>query len=273
VELPEDVKLALSRLRLPGRRSANDAYEALLKYLISEARINQIAGCEGQTLAELQASFQLLPLGTRFALQSADAVMLREDVSRELFLVEVKPFALDLVQAAVALRDSRRRAEVGSVFDREVARIFAERFPLVPEPASEAPPSLAGLTVVGSFEVGGRLVRVDSATRLGAVELLDRHGQSIRNVSVHFSLDEFAPVAVGSELSLEFLVGTAKAQPAGVRFWKSRTHAPPVEIQDRVSTTPGTVPVYYDDDTVYFHDDEGEPNAVAGLRDVELETV
>lgn len=266
MELSEDIKRAFSRLRLPSHRSTEDAYEAL-KCLATDERIDLVAGYEGQSLEELQASFQLLPLGTRLALDTARAIRLHDDGERDFYHVEVLPFALDVVQAAVAHRDARQRTEAGSVFDAEVARIWRERFELVPEPHPDTPTVLPkDYELVGTFEVAGELADVDQATHMAAIRVLGNDGRQLPNVSIHYVFNKDARFVVGSKLNLDFEVGIP---PSAKRSKYRRFEMGP--LRQLVESTPGTLMVHCSADQVVFNDDDGEPNAVAALRDVEAD--
>lgn len=62
--------------------------------------VSILARYEGQTLDELNATFELLPLGTRLALDQVGALELLDNEGEGKYGVQVLPFALDLVAAA-----------------------------------------------------------------------------------------------------------------------------------------------------------------------------
>lgn len=264
MDVSEEIREALARLRRPGRPRGKDATAALR--VLDDERIMMLARFEGQSLPELEVSLQLLPLGTRLFMQTAGAITLHDD-GGTYFRVEAHEFALDMVAAAVEWQAQRRRQESGSVFEEEVARALTERFALETD-AAAVPQDLAGaVEVVGTFKAMGRLASVDERTCIGAIEVLTGSGRQIRNARVHYKFDNDRTFPVGGTLQLSFLVGLPKHRH--LPPWHSRGAT--TRVDELVVSTPGLVRMKYDKlpttGLVSFTEDP-EPNAVAELLEV-----
>ncbi|GAB4002260.1 hypothetical protein [Nocardioides ultimimeridianus] len=263
MDVSEEMREVLDRLRHRKRKDGRDAAAAIRP--LDDNRIMMLARYEGQSLPELQVSFQLLPIGTRLYLESVGAITLH-DVGDTYFRVDVHEFALDLVAAAVDRQAARRRQESGSLFEKEVARVLSDRFTLKSD-STATPQDLAGaVDVLGTFKAPGRLASVDESTHIGAIEVLDESGHQIRDVRVRYRFSASGMVPVGGKLQLSFVVGLPKNAGGSWRHGRST-----VTVADLVSSTPGVVRVKYDKfptaGLISFTEDP-EPNAVAELLDV-----
>ncbi len=82
-----------------GKRHARRELEGVLAVLRPH-NVQTLARFSGQTLDELDATFELLPIGTRLALDRAGALQLLDDEGGARFGVKALPVSVELVQLA-----------------------------------------------------------------------------------------------------------------------------------------------------------------------------
>jgi hypothetical protein len=143
----------LSRL-LPGRKAKGGgsltADEALDRLPPNLREL--LARLAGQTLCDLQVTLQLLPLGSRLALDTVGAARLDDDPVDGRYRLKVLPFCVDLVKAAAlraeraseqGLGDSRTDQELANALEGQPPKAEAQIWPVSDDP-SEALESLQG---------------------------------------------------------------------------------------------------------------------------------
>ncbi len=82
-----------------GKRRTRQELQGALTAL-RPGNVRTLARFSGQTLDELDATFELLPIGTRLALDRAGALQLLDDEGGARFGVKALPVSVELVQLA-----------------------------------------------------------------------------------------------------------------------------------------------------------------------------
>jgi hypothetical protein len=229
--LLEDLREAFGRARWPRPSSESYDPERALDQLTPDIVLT-LARLVGQTVDELSASFELLPVGTRLALSNAGAIQLRDE-DGEHFALRALPTAPELVTAA-----AERVADASSVATNgdlraELKRISAERIAAEQRFAVEEPPAdlvvaaalssddsaehlihaaEASSVLVGVVRARALAEEIDPSRGIGWLSLKDVHYEHACPVRVAFPLAAArSALAPGADATVMFAVRRARA--------------------------------------------------------------
>lgn len=258
-----------------AKRSRRDEPALVRAMEILDDKVDLLANFDGQSLDDLRATFQLLPLGTRAALEQADAIVQYDNGDAQ-FWVEVLPLAERIVEEAVARQSERDLAESKPLIDEEVQRIWNERFQVsdvTPATVASQTDSELGklLDVVGMIEVMGRVRDVDPVSKSGGFTVLKKDGGEITQVSSGPATSNITSLKVGQEVCLRFVVGLPKSNGS---WFKRRADLSAKRVRAELSDRPGMLLARYSSitdegpKTVAFTNDEADSNAVVRLSEV-----
>jgi hypothetical protein len=212
----EDLKDAFTRAKSSkSRQGARATTEALDQ--LRETTVTEIARFAGQSLEELDATFELLPLGTRLALEQVGALELI-DSAGDTFGVRVRPFAVDLVNAAnervMASAAPAEREDLETRVNDLVDEEGAVDLALEPVAATstrddEDEPE----RLLGTVRAWAIAEAIDDQSRLGVLRILDpddtnRPAESLPAVT--FALDRATGVIVNGMTAKVELVVTSR---------------------------------------------------------------
>jgi hypothetical protein len=272
----EELREAFARARQPRPRNAMIVEHALEQ--LGDAKAAMLAGYLGQTLDELETTFQLLPLGSRLALEQVGALDQSENSDSQ-FRVRVLPFAEELVEGADLRLTQEVEGDHGEPLREELARISAERASskvaftvekLDSDTIHEVAASLLPAEFVGRVRALARAERVNGNTRIGLLSLVEPSGNFSRApISISCRIPELSDFpGSGETVDVEFEVALPKGKP-----FASLLHSRPRKLSQAlkasVDSVPGLSYVYYDPHgesrTARFSTTKQEANAVAQL--------
>jgi hypothetical protein len=240
--LLEDLREAFTRSRKAKETAHPPVDEALNR--LNPATVRTLARCAGQTLPELDATFELLPLGTRLALSRVGALELLDRDGADRFGLRVLPFAATLVAAAaertaeLAGDDEDDDKEVNAYGrDRQREDAIFEAQEISPEEGRallQEDPEAYGTQVVGVVRTAARVEDVNAEGGIGWLRL------TVAGERVAYPLT-LAPVPLtpGESTSVQFAVRVAES--SGNRFKDLPDH-----IITQVAEVPGRLFVHYD---------------------------
>lgn len=211
--------------------------EAALTRALDELRpavVATLARFAGQTVDELDATFELLPVGTRLALEQAGALEVLDDEGGSRFGVRALPFAAELVNAAsertLAVDDPEELAQaVAAVATGELALSLAVD--------KSAASGASDPDVIGLVKSQARAERTDVDSNVGWLRMLDPQDKEKPSDSlpeIPFALDLVkAPLHAGDLANVVMAVSLADGPMA----------APPGRRRKASGGLPGAVPV------------------------------
>lgn len=132
-----------------------------------------LASFVGYQLPDLDAYFELLPVGTRMELDAVGAIQLLDEHGGDRYGLRIRPFAVDIINAAhdrvAGARSDHPRDELADA----LAAVRREREVNVPLDQAADVVIASGGEVVGVVELKGTTLEVDEGSQTGWVQVLD----------------------------------------------------------------------------------------------------